>query len=148
MKFNIHIYILFFTTIFLTACQNEMSNYVKIEPAQLEHIEGSDVEKITLTEKAAERIGIELTTIQENDLAVDPNIEAQKVVPYAAVLYDTEGKTWVYTSPKNLIFIRKEIVIDHIKGDQAFLKAGPPVGTNIVIQGASELLGTEFHVGH
>jgi len=149
MKFYIQISLLsflLFTAFLLTSCTKETSDYTKIEPAHLERIKGSDVEKITLTEKAAERIGIKVSTISSD---LNPGTsEEKKVVPYSAVLYDIEGKTWVYTNPSNLVFIRKKIVVDQIKGERAFLNDGPAEGTSIVVQGAAELLGPEFHVGH
>ena len=31
------------------------------------------------------------------------------VIPYSAVLYDADGATWMYTSPKPLVFVRQDI---------------------------------------
>lgn len=70
----------------------------------------------------------------------------QKVIPYAAVIYDAEGNTWVYTNPEPLVFVRQPIVIDYIEGDRAILVEGLEVGTSVVIIGASELLGAETGV--
>ena len=67
--------------------------------------------------------------------------------PYAAVLYDPSGETWVYTSPGRLAFVRAPIRIDRIVGDRAFLSSGPPAGTDVVTVGAPELLGVEYEVG-
>ena len=50
---------------------------------------------------------------------------AELVIPYAAVVYDADGKTWVYTSPKPLTFVRSPITVARIAGDKAFLSAGP-----------------------
>lgn len=71
----------------------------------------------------------------------------RKVVPYSAVLYDPQGKTWVYTSPEPLIFVRQPIVVDFIEGDRAVLKEGPAVGTEVVTAGAAELFGVENKIG-
>jgi hypothetical protein len=73
---------------------------------------------------------------------------SRTVVPYAAVLYDSHGDTWVYTSPEALVFIRHKVKIEYIEGDRAVLSEGPAVGMNVVTIGAAELLGTEFEVGH
>jgi hypothetical protein len=70
------------------------------------------------------------------------------VVPYAALLYDANGKTWVFTNPKPLVFVRAPVTINRITGDKVVLSAGPPVGTLVVTVGAEELLGTEYGVGH
>lgn len=71
----------------------------------------------------------------------------RKVVPYSAVLYDPQGKTWVYTSPEPLVFVRQPIVVDFIEGDRAVLKEGPAVGTEVVTAGAAELFGVENKIG-
>jgi hypothetical protein len=108
------------------------------EPATIEAIEGSDVSRITLTPEAAERV----------DIQADPVLESGSgtVMPYAAVFYTATGDTWTYTNPEPLTFLRVPIVVDHIRGDRAFLSDGPPSGTEVVTQGASELYGTETEV--
>ncbi len=71
----------------------------------------------------------------------------QKVIPYAAVLYDLHGETWVYTNPNPLVFIRHPILVDYIENEQAVLIEGPPAGTAVATVGVAELFGTEFGVG-
>lgn len=71
----------------------------------------------------------------------------EKIIPYAAVLYDVHGETWAYTAPKPLEFVRAPIVVDYIEGDLAVLSEGPAVGTEIVTAGASELFGAESGIG-
>lgn len=73
--------------------------------------------------------------------------EAQKIVPYAAVLYDLHGDTWVYTRVEPLAFVRAPIVVDYIEGDLAVLSDGPPAGTEVVTDGSSELYGAEAGIG-
>jgi hypothetical protein len=108
------------------------------QPATLEEVEGSDVSRITLTAEAAERV----------DIQADPVLEvgSATVIPYAAVFYTATGDTWTYTNPEPLTFVRVPIVVDHIRGDRAFLSDGPPPGTEVVTQGATELYGTETDV--
>ena len=67
----------------------------------------------------------------------------RKVVPHGAVVYDAQGKTWVYASPEPLVFVRQPIVIDYIEGDRAVLSDGPVAGTAVVMVGAAELFGAE-----
>ena len=106
----------------------------KINPATLEEIEGSELQRVILTEKAAERIGLE-------------TVPASKmVVPYSAVIYDVEGNTWVYTNPAPLTFVRALIVIDRIEGDQVFLSQELNSGAPIVTVGVSEIYGAETGV--
>lgn len=71
----------------------------------------------------------------------------RKVAPYAALLYDVEGGTWVYTNPEPLVFVRHSVVVDYIDGDLAVLSDGPEPGTKIASIGIAELFGTEFKIG-
>jgi hypothetical protein len=68
----------------------------------------------------------------------------RKVVPYAAILYDTNGNTWVYTSPEPLVYVRHRVVVDYIEGELAVLSDGPGLGVAVVIVGATELNGAEL----
>jgi hypothetical protein len=71
----------------------------------------------------------------------------QKVIPYAAVLYDPHGNTWIYTNPEPLIFVRHRIDVEFIEGDRAVLREGPAIGTTVVTAGAAELFGVEQKFG-
>jgi len=68
----------------------------------------------------------------------------RSVVPTSSMLYDAKGKTWVYTSPEPMVFVRHAITVDHIDGDRVVLSDGPASGTTVVTVGAAELLGTEY----
>jgi len=131
------------------ACQEPKSNYEKIDPSHMESIENSDLSKLILTEKAVERLSIMTAAVTEELLAESSGEHnTKKVVPYASVIYDALGSVWVYTNPEPLVYIRNEIKVDFIEGDKAYLLEGPPFGTTVVTQGAAELYGTEYHVGH
>ena len=69
------------------------------------------------------------------------------VVPYGSVVYDPDGRTWVYTNPDALVYERRPITIDYIDGDEAILLDGPPPGTAVVAVGAAELSGFEAGIG-
>ncbi len=120
------------------------------EPAHVEAIEGSDVSRVILTEKAAERTGIQTAPVQEQQVGGTPQAgaAARKVIPYGALLYDPQGQTWVYVSPEPLVFVRQAVAVERIDGDLVILTEGPEVGTLVVTVGAPELYGTEFGVGH
>lgn len=118
---------------------------VKIEPAKVVSVPGTDFKQVTLTAKAAERLGIKTVTIREERVARSGSI--QKVVPYASVIYDLQGETWVYTNPQPLVFARDPIIIDYIDGDLAILSKGPPQGAQVVIVGVAELYGIETGIG-
>jgi hypothetical protein len=70
-----------------------------------------------------------------------------KVIPYAAVIYDLTGDTWVYTSPEPLTFVRQPISVDYIEGDMAVLVDGPDAGTLVATVGVAELYGADTGVG-
>jgi hypothetical protein len=111
--------------------------------AELEPIAGTDLRSVTLTASAAERVGIETALVVDADAS-----GGGSAVPYGAVLYDTEGRAWVYVATEPLEFVRWEIVIDRIDGDQVVISEGPPPGTAVVTVGAAELYGTELEVDH
>ena len=114
------------------------------ELATVEPIEGSDVSQVTLSEEAAGRLDIETATVASAGTAGG---KGSTTIPYAAVLYDPAGDTWTYTNPDPLVFVRAPIDVIRIDGEQALLSSGPPPGTDVVIVGAAELLGTEYEVG-
>ena len=118
----------------LSACGPTTETVEKISPSKLEPIEGTDLSKVILTEKAAERIGVEIVSA------------SGATVPYAAVIYDTEGNTWVYTNPEPLTFVRAPIVIDRIEGDTAYLTEALDSNINVVTVGVAEIYGTETGV--
>lgn len=127
----------------LSACSpNPSAKAEKVPPSVLEPIEGSDIQRVILTEKAAERIDIQTSPIRDEQV----NGSERKVVPYAAVIYDLSGATWVYTNPAPLSFVRESITIDFIEGDRAILVNGPSSGTEVVTVGVAELYGAETGV--
>ena len=113
----------------------------KIMPARVEATLDAKIKKVTLTPKAAERLGIEI-----DEVRVDPS--GRRIVPYASVLYDLTGKTWVYISADPLSFFRGAVEIDTIKGNNVYLSDGPPAGTKILAAGVQQVFGTELKVGH
>jgi hypothetical protein len=126
---------LIFAGLLLSACGGQIPvTGEKIAPSKLEPIEGTDFSKVILTEKAAERIGVETMPASGTE------------VPYAAVIYDIEGNTWIYTNPEPLTFVRESIVIDHIEGDTAILAESLPSELSVVTVGVAELWGTETGV--
>jgi hypothetical protein len=126
----------------LAACAQTPVKASKIEPAKVEEIEGSDFKRVTLTEKAAERLDVQTALVREEQVDGTQRL----VVPYAAVIYGLEGETWAYTNPELLVFVRYPIDVDHIEGDMAVLLEGPPVGTAVVTLGGAELYGAETGV--
>ncbi len=110
-------------------------------PARVERVKGTRQRRVTLTPRAARRIGLKVVPISGAT-------GGETVVPYAALLYDPSGRTWVYKQVKPRAYQRARVTVDRIEGDQVFLSASPPVGTRAVSVGAAEVYGTEFFSGH
>ena len=139
----------------LTGCGQKERIYELIAPADVREIEGKYVKEVELlSDKAIDRIGLELSEVSKQQ---GPRKESPQLsVPYSALLYDPQGKEWVYTNPKDRVYIRAKVKVDYIEGIEspegrkmvAFLKEGPEIGTKVVSVGAQELLGTEKKIGH
>ncbi len=139
-----------------SACQKHSDAHHTEYPAKVEHIEGSEISRVTLTAKAMERLGVQTTQVIEVSADRFTSTAARmarlgsmrKEVPYSAIIYDPHGYTWVYTSPKPRTFVRHKVEVDFIEGDRVILKNGPPTGTIVASVAVAELYGTEFEVGH
>jgi hypothetical protein len=123
-----------FAGLLLSACGPSTATTEKVAPSKLEPIEGSELQRVILTEKAAERIGLETVSVSGLE------------VPYQAVIYDIEGNTWIYTMPEPLTFVREPIMIDRIEGDTAILSESLSSVFNVVTVGVAEIYGTETGV--
>lgn len=151
----------------LPSCAHKSALPSKVEPAQVEQMGDTGLNRLRLTPRAAERLGIGTSPVREEQVGrkaagvvvgaplATPHLVGsvsgdgpRKVIPYSAVLYDPHGDTWTYTNPEPLVFVRHHIIVDFIVGDMAVLSDGPPSGTSVVTIGAAELFGTEFKVGH
>jgi hypothetical protein len=126
----------------LSACKEvEEETAAGYEPAKLASVKGGDdVQRVTFTEEGARRVGLQTAPVKRSG--------KQKVVPYAALIYEAGGKTYVYTSPARLTYLRERVWVDHAEGKRVFLTRGPRAGTDVVTVGATEVYGTEFEVGH
>jgi len=132
----------------LAGCKDS-SEYKKVEPAHVEHKEGEAISKMTLTEKAMERLDVQTTPVLDSKIEGAPEGEgARTVVPYSALIYFADGTAHVYTSPEKNVFVREPVEVDYIEGDTVVLKKGPAAGTLVATVAAAELLGTEVGVGH
>lgn len=100
---------------------------------------GFGISEIILLSKAARRIDVHASEISQ-----DPS--GMKIVPYSSLIYDLDGDAWVYKLTGPLSYVRDQVIVDHIMGDQVFLKEGPPPGTQVVTVGVPELYGTEVGV--
>jgi hypothetical protein len=107
-------------------------------PAMVETVNGH--KQVILTRSAAKRLDVRTAPAQGAVVAGKQRV----VIPYSAVLYDGDGATWMYTSPKPLVFVRQDIEVDAIRGNRAVLENGAAAGTAVVTVGAPELWGIEY----
>ena len=112
------------------------------QPAHLEPIDGSELMKVSFDQRAAEQVSLETASVQRRG-----NLT---VVPYAALIYDGSGASWVYTSPEPLTYVRAAVAVARIVDDRVLLRDGPPIGTQVVTTGAAEVYGAELEIagGH
>jgi hypothetical protein len=110
------------------------------EAVQVETTDESQPAKIILSERAEQRLGIRTVAVRA---VTDAQGKPALVVPYAAVVYDADGKSWAFSSPAVRTYIRVPIRISSIKGDVVQLSSGPKPGTQVVVVGAPELVGAE-----
>jgi hypothetical protein len=120
----------------------------KYHPATVEETDQEGIKKVTLDARAAERIGLETAPIREEMMTLAGRSVTRRVVPYGALMYDTKGGAWTFTSPQPLLFVRQPVVVEKIEGDRVILSEGPPAGTIVVTVGAAELMGAEHGYGH
>jgi len=69
--------------------------------------------------------------------------EESLIVPWASVIHDINGGTWIYEKTADRTYLRRRVIVQYVSGTNAVLMEGPPVGTKVVTAGAAELFGTE-----
>lgn len=124
----------------LAGCKHTPEDTEEPKAATVEHLQGAEPARVTLTAEAAKRLQMQTEAVRETEI----DGKQSKVMPYAAILYDTEGATWVYMCPAPLTYVRHSITVDRIVGDLVVLSEGPPSGTAVVTVGAAELYGSEI----
>jgi hypothetical protein len=128
----------------LTACaQPTVNANTAAQPARIELIDGTELNRVILSARAAERLDIQTAAVSEGQVEG----AARKLVPYSALIYDLNGDTWIYLNPEPLTFVRQQVTVDHIDGDTAVLLDGPPAGAQVVTVGVAELYGADTGIG-
>jgi hypothetical protein len=95
-------------------------------------------DRVTFTPEGARRIGLRTGVVRRSGGKV--------AVPYEALLYGPDGKTYVYRSPRPLRYVREMVRVGRIKADRVVLARGPAPGTRVVTVGTAEVYGTELEV--
>lgn len=127
----------------LTGCAGTptKSSSSKTDPAaKVEPIGDTGIKKLTLTEKAVQRLAV--TTFP----VAAPQPDGKLVIPYRSLLYLPDGKPFVYTNPEPAVYVRQEVAVESISGERVVLTSGPPADTLVVTAGGAELWGAEFGV--
>jgi hypothetical protein len=132
----------------LAGCAATSTSTSVAKPGQVVQIDGTNRERVLLTEAASERLGIKLTPVRDMaTTAGGVTGTSRRVIPQSAVFYDEKGATWTFVSKGNLAYEREPVTIASIDGDFIVLQSGPDTGTEVVSVGADELRGIEDGVG-
>ena len=123
----------------LGACSEVESAEVEgYEPSHVETSEDGKRKLVTFTDEGARRTGLQTAVVAQRG--------AHRSVPYEALLYDGQGASFVYASPKPLTYERAPVAVARIEGDDVLLEDGPATGSTVVTVGASEVYGAELEI--
>jgi hypothetical protein len=120
-----------------SGCGGASDEEAAVEPGRVEAIKGTGRSRVILTAEAAKRIDVRTVPAK----SAPGN---RTMIPFDAVLYDSNGDTWTYTSPKRFVYVRQDIIVNRVDGDRAILSAGPASGTPVVTLAATEIWGVEY----
>lgn len=134
--------VLIAAALLLTGCA-QTATTTPPQPVKLEPIGDTELNRVILTERAAQRLAIQTAPASEAQVEG----RARVVIPYAALLYDLHGENWVYTNPEPLVYVRQAVKVERIDGDSAVIAEGLPAGTAVVTVGVAELYGADTGVG-
>ncbi len=110
-------------------------------PATVEKNATTGIARITLSQRAIERLELQTDTVKPGPGG------AGFMFPYAALLYDAQGKTWVYINAEPRVFERQSVTVTKVEAGTVTASVGPAVGTPVVTVAGAELFGAEFVTG-
>lgn len=122
----------------LAACGAPASNQVQANPYELEEIEGTDIQRVKLSDEIAANLDLQTAEVRARGNRLS--------VPHSALIFNPEGKPFVYTKPAPETYVRAAVTIDRVIGDRVLLSKAPPPATVVVTVGVAELLATEYEV--
>lgn len=122
----------------LAACSHAASpRHVPV--ARIEQVGPDHAPSVVLSPVGEQRLGLQAVAVRPDG--------SLTVVPYAALLYQPDGQTVVYTVTGPLTYTRQPVTVSRIAGDQVYLSRGLAPGRRVVTAGAEELLGVQDGVG-
>ena len=98
---------------FLVGCSGGEGEVEVYEPSEVQEVEGSDIGIVTFTDIGAAAVGLETEIAQQ--------VGSHTVVDYAALIYDGQGESWVYTVTSELTYQRAAIVVDRIEAGKVLI---------------------------
>jgi hypothetical protein len=128
-------------TVAVAGCGSQSSTQ-QPPTSRLLAVRGSSVGKIVLTPLGAHRLDLQTARVRAAAFPASSLV----TVPTSAIVYDSTGKTLVFTRHGHLTFVEATVDVDHINGNVAYLRRGPRGGTDVVSLGAEELFGIESGV--
>ncbi|MET3173324.1 UNVERIFIED_ORG: hypothetical protein ABIB52_001156 [Arthrobacter sp. UYCu721] len=110
-------------------------------PATVEKNATTGIARITLSQRAIDRLELQTDTVKAAPGG------AGLLLPYTALLYDAQGKTWVYINAEPRVYERQAVTVTKVEAGAVTASAGPAAGTPVVTVAAAELFGAEFVTG-
>src|SRR5215470_19540810 len=102
----------------LTACSTAAT--ADAPPATIIPVAGSQIPRLELTSDAIQRLGIATQPVRPAPASAAAT-GAREVIPYSAVVYDTDGSTWAFVNTVPRSYLRQPITIAAINGNVALL---------------------------
>jgi hypothetical protein len=131
----------------LTACgQPSSAPKAKVEAAHVEKGEGDAPNVITLTEHAAQRLGIKTGKVSAAPAGAAKGATLE--LPASAVYFDAKGEAWVFISTAPLTFAHHPVTVLRLGAKTALLSSGPSVGAEVATVGVPELYGADTGLGY
>jgi hypothetical protein len=94
--------------------------------------------RVVLSAEAERRLGITTALVRRVDAG-----NARAVVPFAALLYDAQGRAFTFVAAPGRGFERRRVGVAAINGHRVTLTRGPRPGARVVTTGGAELLGAQ-----
>ena len=137
----------------LAGCGVGKADYGEVSQEGPAHVvpvsNNSDINRVTLTPEAARKLGVRTAAADAAVMpaSTDGSVATSEIsVPIDAVIYDKDGRTWVYVVDGAHSFQRQPVTVKSVDGGTALLSSGPRPGVQVVTVGAQELLGAELGV--